>query len=412
MDKVVNKVKEIDFKYFFFIIILYLGAFIGSFDEVISILKYFDELLATLFIPIAVIDILKNKKNSTLLKKENIIILILLTIVILSGLTSNIIYKYQDLKTIILDMITIIKFYFVYLLSSLIFNADFFNKNKFKISIHIKGILTIFLIATIFNYIFELFPYEERFGILTNTLVFRHPTYLAASCIFLYALLTICTEKSISFFSVISLFIVITTLRYKAIGCVVAIILMTAYVQIFKKKLSLFKLGIIALILITLVFKQISFYFLEHPEYARNRLIVTSVEIAKDYFPLGTGFATFGSNVSKNPYSPVYKIYELDEIYGLSESLPMFICDAFWGMLLGQFGILGFVPYIIIILLLIKIIQKDYEINKYAYLAKMSCLIYLLIASTSESSFVNPIAIPLAIIIGSNFSKTIKKEVK
>ena len=69
-------------------------------------------------------------------------------------------------------------------------------------------------------------------------------------------------------------------------------------------------------------------------------------------------------------------------------------------MLLGQFGYIGMGVYILIIIIIFIKIQHGYKIeNKAIYISKITALVYLLISSTSESAFVNPMAIALAITI-------------
>ena len=70
----------------------------------------------------------------------------------------------------------------------------------------------------------------------------------------------------------------------------------------------------------------------------RSALYYTSSLIARDYFPLGTGLASFGSHPSRMYYSNVYYEYGLADMYGLSPSSPYFIVDTYWPMLLGQGG--------------------------------------------------------------------------
>lgn len=92
-------------------------------------------------------------------------------------------------------------------------------------------------------------------------------------------------------------------------------------------------------------------YQIEHyikPTEARFALTVRSIEIAKDYFPIGTGFATFGSEMSKAyNYSYVYVIYGLNKIRGLNTDFSAYVTDNYWPMLIGQFGFFIAVMYII-----------------------------------------------------------------
>jgi len=74
---------------------------------------------------------------------------------------------------------------------------------------------------------------------------------------------------------------------------------------------------------------------------ARVALYTTSVAIARDHFPLGVGPGRYGSGVSRDPYSPVYAQYGLDQIDGLSPDDSAFVSDTFWPRVLGETGVIG-----------------------------------------------------------------------
>lgn len=63
-----------------------------------------------------------------------------------------------------------------------------------------------------------------------------------------------------------------------------------------------------------------------------------------DYFPFGCGLGSFGTFASAEYYSPIYEMYGLNHIWGLSKNMPIFICDAFYPEL-AQFGIIGAILY-------------------------------------------------------------------
>jgi len=88
-----------------------------------------------------------------------------------------------------------------------------------------------------------------------------------------------------------------------------------------------------------------------HPrEEARNVLYIGGFQIARDYFPLGAGLGRFGSWMSAVDYSPLYREYRMDEVYGLTPDNPNFATDTFWPAILGETGILGLIFYIWIFL--------------------------------------------------------------
>lgn len=385
--------------YYIFIVIVYILIFQNLLQNYIGFLRYFDEILAVCAVPFITCAFLK--RNPKIVKTKDLIIFLMLIIIGIVGIYSNIKYKYQPINIVLSDMIVFYKFFLVYYLFRI------FNKNKIidkyskKILRHIKRIIIFFFVLTIANYIFHLFPSDYRYGIMVNRLFYEQPTNLVATSVFLMGAL-IYFEKKINIKYILPLIIVlVSTLRMKAFIFVVVFLIIFLYVGIFNKKINFSKIIIIIVLCLILAFDQIQYYFLGADDIARTVLLNTSIEIAGKYFPIGTGFATFGSHFSAISYSPVYTIYNIQNIHGLSRNSSFYISDSFWPMVLGQFGYIGFFAFSSIIFILFLKLQKQFSIkNKYIYIAKLSVLFYLVISSTSESAFVNPMSILLALILG------------
>ena len=120
----------------------------------------------------------------------------------------------------------------------------------------------------------------------------------------------------------------------------------------------------------------------------------------KDYFPIGTGFGTFGSYMSAKNYSPLYQMYGISNVNGLIKGAAYFVSDSFWPMIAGQTGIVGLIAIIAVLCLMVVKIQKIKQWNKAMYAGGLMAMAYLLIVSMAESAFVNPVAIPLALVLG------------
>lgn len=74
--------------------------------------------------------------------------------------------------------------------------------------------------------------------------------------------------------------------------------------------------------------------------FARPVLYATGGLILIDFFPFGSGLASFATYASAANYSDLYFYYGIDKVYGLSPQMGEFICDAFLPSL-AQFGIVG-----------------------------------------------------------------------
>jgi O-antigen ligase len=77
--------------------------------------------------------------------------------------------------------------------------------------------------------------------------------------------------------------------------------------------------------------------------------------IARDYFPLGTGLASFGSHASRIYYSSVYFEYGLSNVWGLSPQFSGFITDTFWPMVVGEGGVVSLISYVCFLGVLIRV---------------------------------------------------------
>jgi hypothetical protein len=108
------------------------------------------------------------------------------------------------------------------------------------------------------------------------------------------------------------------------------------------------------LVVITLVaWNKINFYFyravteeVERDMIARYVLYITAPEILRDYFPFGSGLASYATYASGYYYSPIYGEYGIDEVYGITKTYYSFIADVYYPSL-AQFGVVGIALYII-----------------------------------------------------------------
>lgn len=104
-----------------------------------------------------------------------------------------------------------------------------------------------------------------------------------------------------------------------------------------KKYLVLLGLGVAYL-----SYEDISSYFLT--EAPRMVLITKGFEVANMYFPFGSGFATYGTEMAKRYYSDLYVQFGWSGTWALGEE-GLFLNDVFLGSIIGQFGWIGFIAY-------------------------------------------------------------------
>lgn len=107
-------------------------------------------------------------------------------------------------------------------------------------------------------------------------------------------------------------------------------------------------LGIALSSILYVAWDKIEIYFTPKnvDETARLALYSNSIKIIKDYFPFGSGLASYGTQASRAYYSKVYYQYDMSAIWGLSKSHDSFITDTYFPTL-AQFGFLGIILFIL-----------------------------------------------------------------
>lgn len=263
--------------------------------------------------------------------------------------------------------------------------------------IEAKILLVVMTVLGIGNLFFDFgMGSEARFGIRASfTFVFDHPTYLVFCAAGLTAFLMKDRERNMPFI-VMGMLVVLLSLRSKGFAfAAVCLLLLLTFGKSNRLSVVHIALGLVAVALIGMD-QYINYY--QSAGYARGELARQAIAVANDYFPLGTGFATYGSAVTAqiDNYSPLYYAYGLSTVWGLAPGAASFLSDTFWPTVLAQFGYFGLVAFAA---LLIALFVMCYKAGG-ARLPVICIFAYLLISSTSESSFFNPSAAYLAMCAG------------
>ena len=356
----------------------------------ISWVQYLDELLAIAFLGIYTVKVIRTRK----IQLGSVLILADLLLILAVGLAGNKLNSSQAAGAVVQDIFLCLKFALMYVTAANIF--DVLDKEKMRAwGTRAVEIFTVFLgIIAILDMVFHIFPTPDfRYGFYSRMLFFSHPTYYSACLIQLCIVYIICSKelnrRAMLILGVLS-FLTLTTLRSKAIAAIVVMWLVIFFIKK-KIRIRIYFLVLAGILSFWLARDQIYFYFLENDQNARSVLLTTGFEIANTYFPLGTGFGTYATYASGVYYSDVYRKFHLEQIYGLGEDNLLFVSDSFWPAVLGQFGYLGTILYVILIVLIFAYCMgkaKDIKGRSVVYF----CAAYLLILSIAESSFFNPMA--------------------
>lgn len=311
----------------------------------------------------------------------------------------------QPIQACLGDMFLNLKF-FLALAFGVAVSHNFTSSRHEKILTAIHVLTYAFTLLLLLNFIFELFPGQEmRFGIAIPKLFFSHSEYLAGAQIFLLAAGLYLTKRNTAgtyVWIALASLNVFCTFRFKAMAAAIVAVALFYVVLVRRKAVTKWNLVVLCGIAVLLAWGQISDYYLSGNETARDLLGATSAQIAQDYFPIGTGFGSFASYMSKVFYSQVYFDYHLSGVYGLM-NIPnggSFISDVYWPMVLGQAGIAGLVCIVAVYIKLFKMVQSGFLDDPHRYVSMLLLLLYLLIQSTASAAFVGPLSVPIGFLIG------------
>lgn len=394
-----------------FIVLVLIFVFQNPLQEIFTPMRYWDELFAACIIPLLIMSGTKQNFRCKVSLKL-ILVIIFLCLFLACGLYGNLSLKFQPLTTVLSDMYLNLKFFLAIGVGYLFF-SDVDMESIYQYSWRWIKRLSIFLfVLCLLDLVFHIFPADTRLGLRAVRLFYSVYTYLAAACIFLCSILLRLYEyyrDEILPYLIMLGFVTICTLRIKAIGAMICLFFIYFIICKKRREFRFFTWAVLLVSMLLVAERQFNYYFLSlGTESARAALTKVSFLIAKDYFPFGTGFGTFASTFSDEPYSRVYSLYHIQNVWGISKSYSSFVSDTFWPMILGQTGYLGTICYAVVLVILLSVVFKLRKYNAYLFASALTMILYLLISSTSESAFVNTMAVPFAFLIGVHLAE-IKK---
>lgn len=392
-------------KEWFLLIVFYLLVFQSPLEMIFPICKYIDEIFP--FIGFAGVFYVAIRNGKLVMKKNTAGGVFLLSVFFCAGIFGNLIYQYQPIKAVLTDLYTNFKFFFSILSGYVLFSVCSSEKDRKMILSHAKVVATVLFVFLVLDLVFHIYPSpEKRYGIRVVQLFYYHCTYLAAAMVFLLAIFMMYYEEDNKIYMLFALAVLFFTLRGKAMAGAAVYVLIFYFIILKKKELRIYHLLLMAAAVFVIGRDLFAFYYIDvdSGQSARRELSLTAIKIMKDYFPIGTGFGTYGSAMAAESYSPVYFNYGLNYVYGMSPEEASFACDTFWPVIMGQSGALGTFAYVMAMGVVFLRIMKTRMVSVNAYGAGIFVFAYLMISSTSEAAFNNSISVPLAAIIGLIFS--------
>lgn len=388
---------RVDYKYIWVCVYIYLifhttlqNTTTGLLKSVIS---YSDDLICIIILFFAIVRLIKLKRFSC--DKYEKYAVLFYCCFILWGILSASIYELQRMKYVFLDAFTCCKFIVVYFSVRILVSRRLDDKYFFHINALFRVVAIILFSLTIHDLLFT--PYFEKgeFRLFTYSikLFFYHPESLARACAgVIYPLAYNMKKYKNNIWYILMMCIVMFfTFRMKSIAAMLIFVLLYLYMKLLKGKYIWWLLCLAVMVGFLVGAKQMQFYF-SMPEIGRTKLVTDSIKLAKEYFPFGTGFGTFGSNVALEHNSLLYVqmgYFDIRNRWAIKEYLN----DAFWPIVLAQSGFVGtllFLSSIVCLLLMgIHYYKKDFEVG-WVFLM---ILLYDLISTLGSSAFCHPMAL-------------------
>lgn len=333
-----------------------------------------------------------NKRKTNPSNKKIIVYAMLLNII---GILSSFVNEGNKLFPAIIDAFTCNKFIIVFAATMFYVQKNermlmiFFTMNR-----SIRAILCILGTLTSLNFVFGFFPHHGyRMFIPTQKLFFEHPNDLAYVALICAVILVFNSQRyKNDFYLVIATFIVVATMRMRHVAMM--LIIWVVYFYFIKMRLrSKFMLGISVVAVAFLIgYDQFVNYYGNVTE---TRGIVTSVSfaLANSHFPLGVGFAGYGSNMARQYYAPIYESLGFTRIWGLNFENDTFLTDQFWPAVIGQFGWIGLILFVLILVQIYKMLAPLLKKEIYAYVSALLLFVYEILTSLGETAYYNPLAV-------------------
>ena len=361
--------------FFFFLTAGYLfGVILYDFLE----FKYTDELMALFLVLFSGIVVWERKEW-----KEAIPLGILFAVFLFYTVYSFLIHSnvYQAIiKDLIIQIKPYLGFYCAYLIA-----PHFSVTRKRRIAILCLVVGGLILMVGITGNIYFVFGHPSRFAtaITATAFLFLYCSSYEWSDILIFILLL-----TIGFFSTRTKFygfwmIAFAILVYSKAGG--------------KLRLNKSTIGVSIVVLILVLWfckDKIILYYVDgmmnsREMWSRPAMLLTSGRILYDYFPFGSGLASFGTFASGEYYSALYEAYGIDQLWGLSRNTRFFICDAFYPSL-AQFGVAGIGLYL---LFWWSILQKGYHWlsaeNQKQWILLLFSFLFFLIEGTADTTIVH-----------------------
>lgn len=390
----------------------------------ISVMSFLDELLVVLLMCLLMLDVVVNHRF-----KKYKLLWVVMGVMTCYVIYSMVFVSYNTPHAIVVDFIAQMKPYCYFCISYAI--VPKFDTTTKRI---LKGICILNAVTIVVCY---------SMGLSVVRATFSHVAYLGLLSAISFMVYLMCSvdengklSKSDLIIAVVILTCGLTSTRSKFYGeYVLALYMLFLYKPGLFKNFSIKQGAILMLafvIVLWVAWGKIDYYFISGGQdeqffdedlmqsFARPVLYAGMITLLIMHPLFGSGLASFATNASSAnvSYSGAYAELGIDRVWGLSEDMGDFICDAYYPSL-AQFGIIGVVLYFGFFIWMYKRISLLLHItSKVLYIIGLMAIVVVLIECIAATSFTQGAGAMCMMILGcvmsqfKNLSKAERKAIQ
>lgn len=347
--------------------------------------SYYDELLSVIGLIIVSVLFVRKKLDSTC----SIIYVILLMITGI-GLISNWSSHLTNVnKAIMLDILALWKIYMIFMLFVFLSRNGKTKRVMYKLQKISKFMVVLLAALSIAEQFIGIgmdatsdSSTTVKFGFIWNNAI--QTGWLLFACLIIIAVTAEMKKKEVYKYIAIAAIPMVLT-KSSLVWCWLFVVL---FLTITLKDNNKFKLRYIILLTSgVLAFSISDFYAYADSESVRMKFLTYAVKTANTYFPLGSGFATYGTDMAAKYYSPLYSKYGWENTWAMGRD-SVYLNDTFFAGILGQFGWFGLGLYLIILILLFHSFNtvKLNKTERAMCLATVITVAFVMVGSASAKS--------------------------
>lgn len=366
------------------------------------------EAMTVLFLTYIILYLLQAKTLPHFMRKMGLHIFLLIVVGLVGNICSGV---ERPQLAIVLDILYLVKVFICFNGAYLLFCNSKDKVNTIETLAFIARIIIfVAFVCMLVGFVTDIGMTDDvRYGIPSFKFIFDSSAWLSQYWILIVIILTaerqFVRKTKNNIFLAMAFVIWAMTLRSRAFAIMAIYFVLWMLmirgnkVQDLKKHIFKFRnIVLIILLVVVIAYDQIDNYFTGGKVTARFLLLETGFKILKNQFPIGTGLATFGTEMARRYYSPIYYNYGLNSFWALREGGSE-LTDCYWPAIFGEFGVIGTILVLCIIWKMIKECIDGTKEEKYLFFSVLVYLAYLVISSTVTAIFASDVTALYMVII-------------